>query len=158
MSISVDEILEKMDDIIDSGANVPLTKSRIVKSEDLKDLIYELRHALPNEIREAQELVALRNQWLDEAKADAEQIVREAEERARAVVSQQEVTRMANNMAMEIKQSAQKQAMDTRSAAFEYAGRMLEQLEENFVKDYDILASCLDNIRKSRVNLQKSQG
>jgi vacuolar-type H+-ATPase subunit H len=157
MNLSIEEILDKMEDLIDGGANIPFAKRSIVSSEVLRDLMYDLRQSLPVEIKQARELVTQRNQFIMEARDEAERIVKDAEERARTAASQQEITRMANNMANDIKMSAQKQAMETRAAAFEYANRMLVNLEDSFARDYDILASCLENIRLSRTNLEKNQ-
>ena len=133
--MSIDEILDMMDDMLDRAWNLPLTGGRsVLDTEKLREMIDDIRLNLPGEIKQAKIIVADRAEIMSTAKKDAENIVRKAEERARALVAQEEVVKEAQAKATELVSSAQTKAREIRQAAQEFSDNVLRETEEALVK------------------------
>ena len=75
--MSIEEILEAMDIELDKSKNVPLTRGKsLIDVEQFRDLIGQVRLNLPGEIKQAQALVNDRRVIINDAKAEAESIIR----------------------------------------------------------------------------------
>lgn len=83
--MSIEEILEAMDDELDRSKNIPLTGGRsLIDVEQFRELVKQVRLNLPGEIKQAQALVNDRRVIINDAKAEAESIIRKAEEKQRS--------------------------------------------------------------------------
>lgn len=109
--MTIDEILEMMDDLLDKSVTVPFSnKKSMVDTEKLREYIDNIRYNLPTEIKRAKEMVADRSEILTDANAQAEDIIKQAEERAKVLVSQDEIVKQAQEAANDL--TAQAKAMD----------------------------------------------
>ena len=84
----IDMLYEKIED-----AKSPALKPNMsmVDRDELMDLLDELRAQLPIEIKRAQELLAAREKFVDDAKRDVDRMMRQAELEAKTKVSESEV-------------------------------------------------------------------
>ena len=109
--MTIDEILEMMDDLLDRAVTVPFSnKKSMVDTEKLREYIDNIRYNLPTEIKRAKEMVADRTDILTDANDKAEEIIKQAEERAKVLVSQDEIVKQAQEAANDL--TAQAKAMD----------------------------------------------
>ena len=94
--MTIEEILEIMDETLDRAMQVPFSNEKsLVDVEKMRELVDEVRLNLPHEFKLAKKLVQDRKTILEDAKGEADTIIKQAEERAKQLVSQQEVTRLA---------------------------------------------------------------
>ncbi|HIY09348.1 MAG TPA: ATPase [Firmicutes bacterium] len=146
--MTIDEILDMMDDMLDRAWNLPLTGGRsVLDAEKLREMIDDIRLNLPGEIKQAKIIVADRAEIMSTAKKDAENIVRKAEERARALVAQEEVVKEAQAKATELVSSAQTKAREIRQAAQEFSDNVLRETEEALVKSLSEVKSTRQAVR-----------
>ncbi len=109
--MTIDDILEMMDDLLDKSVTVPFSnKKSIVDTEKLREYIDNIRYYLPTEIKRAREMVADRSEIIDDANKEAEKIIKDAEERAKVLVSEDEIVKQAQEAANDL--TAQAKAMD----------------------------------------------
>ena len=99
--MSIEELLEQFDEALETGIKMP-GKRTIVNAEKLRAVIDDIRLNIPSEIKQARGIVADRADIINNAKREADGIIRNAEERANALVSQEEITKMAREKAAEI--------------------------------------------------------
>ena len=85
----IDLLYERVED-----AKSPTLKPTMCQLErdEILDLLDELRAQLPIEIKRAQELLAAREKFVEDAKRDVERMMRQAELEAKTKVSESEVT------------------------------------------------------------------
>ena len=84
----IDDILEMMDDLLDNAASVPFSvKKSIVDCDLMRDYINEIRLNLPQEIKQAKLIVRDRQQIINDANKEADNIIRRAEDRAKEIKS-----------------------------------------------------------------------
>ena len=134
--MSIDEILEMMDDMLDKAVNVPFTsKKSLIEVDKMRDLIDEIRINMPKEVKQARDLVNDRKTILNDAKNEAANIISRAEQRAAMLVSQQEIVRQANAKANELNATAQAQTKELRDLTNKYVDNMLTKVEELLSND-----------------------
>lgn len=152
--MSVEHILNNMDEIIDKSWGLPLSGGRVVvDTEKIRDLIDDIRINLPAELRQSQAIVADRAEILAAAQREGEAIIRKAEERAKALISREEVVRAAQARASEILTQAQMKSREIRQAAFGFSDDMLRGVEETMGKALaDVRAVRQDMRGKAKLN------
>lgn len=150
MSMSIDEILETMEDMLDKAVNVPFTaKKSLIEVDKMRDAIDNIRVNLPNEIKQARELVNDRKTILNDAKNEAANIIARAEQKAAAMVAQQEIVRQATARANEMNSAAQEQTKALRDMTNKYVDNMLTKVEE-------LLSNDLIDVKKARTALKQT--
>ena len=148
--MSIDEILEMMDDMLDKAVNVPFTsKKSLIEVDKMRDLIDEIRINMPKEVKQARDLVNDRKTILNDAKNEAANIISRAEQRAAMLVSQQEIVRQANAKANELNATAQAQTKELRDLTNKYVDNMLTKVEE-------LLSNDLIDVKKARNALKST--
>ena len=85
--MTLDELLEQFDELLDSGIKIP-GKKTIVDIEKLRAVVDEIRLNIPAEIKQAKGIVADRADIITNAKREADGIIRNAEERANALFAE----------------------------------------------------------------------
>ena len=148
--MSIEEILDMMDDMLDKAVNVPFTnKKSLIDVDKMRELIDEGRLNLPNEIKQARDLVNDRKTIINDAKNEAANIVSRAEQRAQSLVAQQEIVRQATAKANEINASAQAQTKELRDMTNKYVDNMLTKVEE-------LLSNDIIDVKKARSALKQT--
>ena len=146
--MTVEELLDQIDDIIDKAWSFPLSGGRcVVDANHLRDIIDDIRGNIPSEVRQARAIVSDRADIIATAKREAEGIVRNAEERARNLVAHEEVVRQAQQKANEILGQAQQKAREMRRGANEFAEDVLKRTEETMAKHLGVLRQARQVLR-----------
>ena len=103
----------------------------------------ELRSQLPVELKRAQELLAAREKFVDEAKRDVERMMRQADLEAKSKVSDSEVLYAAKEKARKIIADAEDRSRQLCQVANEYAEDALARTEE-------AVQAALSEVKQSR--------
>lgn len=133
--MSIDTVLDQLDELLDKSWNLPLSGGRcVVDADRVRDLIDDVRINLPTEIKQAQAIVMDRNEILAGAQREKEQIIRRAEERAKELIAKEDIAKAAQVKANDIISQAQIKAREMRVAAQEFSDEMLRSTEESMAK------------------------
>ncbi len=144
----LDDILDMMDDMLDSASSVPFSvKKSIIDADKMRDCINEIRLNLPQEMKNAKLIVHDRDSIINEAKKEAEGIIRRAEDRAKVMVSNDEITKAAKVRATEMINQANAKSKEIKAAANKY-------MDDSLVKVEESMQACLSNIRNTRQTLK----
>ena len=148
MDNNIDSILMMMEEMLESAWSVPMSHGKsLVDVEKFRELIDDIRLHLPTEIQKAQEIVNDRKIILDDAKKEAEMVIRVAEERSKKLVDQNEIVKQSQIKANEIMSNSQLQARELKKATGDYVDAMLRASEEQ-------LSKTLNEIRSKRQSLK----
>ncbi len=145
--MNMEEMLEQIDEALDSGIRLP-GKKTVIDVEKIRAMIDELRLNMPTEIKQARGIVADRADIITTAKKEADTIIRNAEERAKAMVANEEITRLAQEKAGEIISAAQTKSREMRKAAQEFVDDLMRRADEGLTEN-------LAEIRKTRASLKQ---
>lgn len=142
------DLLEQLEEIIETGMNVPLSGGKcLLHRESLLELIQEIRLKLPDDIKMAKRITEEKQRVMTEAQQEAENIIRNAESRIAALVDENEITKKAYEQSEVIISNAKKNAREIRLGTREYADGVLNKVEE-------ILEDTLDVIKVNRQELK----
>ncbi|MBQ7302950.1 MAG: ATPase [Clostridia bacterium] len=148
MNVSIDDLLDEIDDEIDKAWSLPLTGGkRAISADWLREKIDDVRANMPSEVRQAKNIVADRAEIISTARREAEAIIRKAEERARRMMSEEEVYKQAEAAAAELLAQSQQKAREMRKGATDFAEDILRRTEE-------VLASRIGDVRQARQMLR----
>ena len=79
MSSRIEQIIEEIEEYIDSCKFQPLSTSKIIVNKDqLDELLRELRMKAPDEIKRYQKIIANKDAILADAQAKADNMIQEA--------------------------------------------------------------------------------
>ena len=149
--MSIEEILDQLDELIDRAWSLPLTGGRcVVDADKVRELLDDVRLNMPTEIRQAQSIVADRTEIVNTAKKEAEAIIARAEKRAAALVEEEEIVRQSKSKAAEIAQQAQQQSREMRQSAKEFVDNILKNTEES-------LAASMNEVKNTRAAFRQQQ-
>ena len=176
MSSRIEQIIDDIEEFIDSCKYQPLSNTKIIVNRDeIDELIKELRLKTPDEIRRYQKIISNKDAILEDAQSKADAIIADAQAKAQELVTQHEIMQKAyaqandtinaaNKQAQEILDSATQDANSIRLSAITYTddmmaniGSVLNQTLEDAGGKYkgfiDALQVCLDVVNQNRQEL-----
>ena len=138
MAVSIEAMLEALEELLEEGMSVPLSGGRrVVDIDQARDIIDDIRINMPQEILQAKAIVRDKAQIMAKANKDAEDIIRRAEEHARHLVDHEEIVLKATEKAREITQTSQQQAQQLKSTVTMYCDNLLTQTQEQLQKSFN---------------------
>lgn len=176
MSSRIEQIIEEIEEYIDSCKFQPLSTSKIVVNKDQMDeLLRELRMKTPDEIKRYQKIIANKDAILQDAQVKADSMLEEAQIHTSELVSEHEIMQQAYAQANEIVMAATEQAQeildnatsdanDIRIGAMHYTDDIMSNAEniightlDTYTTKYDGLVNslkeCYDVVRRNRAEL-----
>ncbi len=137
-------IIEQLDTLyamVTDAWGVPLGNDKcIIERDKAIQIITDIKNNLPSAIAESKRLVAARDEFIGNAKREAEALRKNAEEMARSMVEEQEIVRVARARSAEMIASAEAKSRELRRVASSYVDDMMRQTEES-------LADALHTVR-----------
>ena len=129
MSSRIEQIIEEIEEYVDSCKFQPLSTTKIVvNKEELEELLRELRLKTPDEIKRYQKIISNKDAILADAQSKADGIIASAEARAREMVSQHEVMQQAYAQANDTINKANQQAQQILDSATQDANKTARSL------------------------------
>ena len=176
MSSRIEQIIEEIEEYIDSCKFQPLSTSKIIVNKDQMDeLLRELRMKTPDEIKRYQKIIANKDAILADAQAKAQSMIEEAQIHTHELVSEHEIMQQAYAQANEIVTAATEQAQqildnatsdanDIRIGAMQYTDDIMANAEsiiahtlDSYTTKYDglinSLKECYDIVHNNRAEL-----
>ncbi|MBR1779340.1 MAG: ATPase [Clostridia bacterium] len=148
--MKVEECLNELEEILEESWNLPLFKGKVFVDVDrIKENFENIRSSLPEEIRQAKAIVSDRSQIINDAKNEADTIIKVAQEKARNIVSQDELVKRAESTSESILQEAKAQAREMKKAANEYVEDLMKRTD-------DALMNNITELRQARKDLRAS--
>lgn len=141
MSSRIEQLIDEIEEYIDSCKRSPLSNNKIiVNKEEIDELLRELRLKTPEEIKRYQKLISNREAILNEAREKAQSLIDEATEHTTELINEHEIMQQAYAQANEVVQLATRQAQDIvdnaaieanaiRDSMLQYADDMMANIE-----------------------------
>ena len=153
-------VIDKLDALVNTSPKVPATHSRLVDAEKIMELLEQLRLAIPQDMRAAQEVIERKDAILNQCQIEARRIRSEAEEEYAVRLDQGELMvaarRQAEDLMEEVERKASKlveraevEARSTRADSEAYVVQTLRNLEQE-------MTSVLASVRRGMDSLTAS--
>ena len=159
----IESIINEIEDYISNCKPLPLSSTKIaVNKEELEELISELRLKTPDEIKKYQKLISNKEAILDDARSQAERMIKDAQVHTENLINEHEIMQRAveqanaviadaSAKAQRIVDNAVEDANNIRLGAIQYTDDMLANLQmiiehslENNKAKYDALMNSLN--------------
>ncbi len=95
-------LVDRLEELVAKSQKMPIGNRAIVDRRRLLDIVDQMRIVIPQEVRDAEEMVAHRDELLRESEEEARMILARAEERAARLVEEHEISTRARARAEEI--------------------------------------------------------
>lgn len=128
--MKVFDLLQEIEEILDSAGGFPLTGKVIVDPDDISDILKEIKRELPEEFREAQWLSSQRERIIADAEAEYERIVKSAAEKADQMVEKDDITLRAKKRADEIMQETEESILSFKQNSFDYVQGLFDSFQK----------------------------
>lgn len=127
--MDVIKLLEYLHEIVETSSKVPMTGKVVMDKKETLEIIENIIHHLPDELKKAQWVIEEKERILSEAIQEAENLKKENLNILKKQIENHDITREANMRAEEIIASAQRSAKAMRLGARDYANEILNELD-----------------------------
>lgn len=124
------ELLEEIEEIVDTASGFPLTGKIMVDAQELLEIVREIRHELPEEIQQAQWIKNERERIIAEAKNEYEAVIADAKRQAEALVENDDITVKAKLRADELMRVTEETAKQLKMSTYDYVDSILFNFQE----------------------------
>lgn len=144
---ALEDLLYDMRDLIETARMMPMSASVLVNRDEALTIVQDALATLPEELRRARWLLKERDEFLAQAKRDADAIIEQARVQAERMVERTEIVREARRTAEKIVTEAEAEARRLKHEAEDYVDARLARFEE-------ALDRTLATVRRGRTRLQ----
>lgn len=142
------KVLELLDEIMaeieDSRKSLFSTK-KTIEVDYVLDILAEIKDAIPEDIRQAQEILLQEQKIIDDAKGKAQNILSGVDSRINEMIEEHRVTQLAYEKSNRLLDAADQKAYELRVGANDYAVNVLDDLM-SYMKEY------MDIIQENKSN------
>ena len=122
-------LIDRLEELFNESRPIPFTHNVIVDEDRMLDLIDQMRVAIPEEVKKAQQLVAQRDRLLAQAQEEANRRLALAQEKSEGLVERDGIVQAAHARAEQIIVQAQSDILVIRQEADDYVLETLQGLE-----------------------------
>lgn len=122
-------LVDRLEEILNSARPLPFTHNVIIDEDRILDLIDQMRVAIPEEVKKAQQLLAQRDRLMAQAQEEANRTLAIAREKSDQLIERDAIVQAAHARAEQIINQAQADIENTRQDADGYVVETLTRLE-----------------------------
>ena len=123
------QLIDRLEELFNESKSIPLTRNVMVDEDRMLDIIDQMRIAIPEEVKKAQQLLGQRDRVLAQAQEEANRTLELARQKADQLASKEMVAQEAQRRAELILSQARSDAEHVRIEADDYVMKSLTQLQ-----------------------------
>jgi len=144
------QLIDRLEELFNESKNVPFTKNVMVDEDRMLDIIDQMRIAIPEEVKKAQQLLGQRDRVLAQAQEEANRTLELARQKADQMVTKDIVAVEGQRRSDMLLVQARTEAENIRADADDYVMDSLTQLQTE-------LERILNQVRNGISTLQEEQ-
>jgi F0F1-type ATP synthase membrane subunit b/b' len=122
-------LIDRLEELFNESRPIPFTHNVVVDEDRMLDLIDQMRVAIPEEVKKAQQILAQRDRFLAQAQEEANRTIGLAREKSEQLVDQHSIVQAAHARAEQILAQARIDAENTKREADDWVVDTLSRLE-----------------------------
>ena len=143
-----EDIIGALYDMVQDARSMPLAADKCILERDkVLDMLDEIIAQLPGELKQSRTIVESRNELINQARREAEGIIRQAQEQAKQMVTKEAIYAEAKKRSEELVGQTQNKINQLRKAGNEYMDDALRQTEET-------ITQALNEVRDTRMKFR----
>ena len=123
------QLIDRLEELFNESKNIPLTRNVMVDEDRMLDIIDQMRIAIPEEVKKAQQLLGQRDRVLAQAQEEANRTLEIARQKADQLVAKDMIMQEASRRADQVLAQARAEADNMRGDADDYVINSLRQLQ-----------------------------
>ena len=144
------QLIDRLEELFNESRSIPLTRNVMVDEDRMLDIIDQMRIAIPEEVKKAQQLLGQRDRVLAQAQEEANRTLELARQKADQMVTKEMVAQEAARRAELIVAQARTESDNIRGDADEYATNSLTQLQDELERISNQVANGLRVLREEQ--------
>ncbi|MEW6286644.1 MAG: ATPase [Chloroflexota bacterium] len=142
------QLIDRLEELFNESRSIPLTRNVMVDEDRMLDIIDQMRIAIPEEVKKAQQLLGQRDRLLAQAQEEANRTLELARQKADQMIAREVVAQEAVRRAEQIVAQARAEAETIRADADAYAMNSLTQLQEELERISNQVANGIRLLRE----------
>ena len=145
------QLIDRLEELFNESKNIPLTRNVMVDEDRMLDIIDQMRIAIPEEVKKAQQLLGQRDRVLAQAQEEANRTLEIARQKADQLVAKDAVAQEASRRAELILAQARTDAENVRIDADDYVLDSLTQLQAELERISNQVANGVRTVKDEQV-------
>jgi hypothetical protein len=139
-------LVDRLEDLIDEGRHVPLSKYTMIDEERALEIIDQMRISTPEEIEKANRVIQQRDRLMAQANEEASRMVELAKEKGDTMTSREAIAQAAQNRAANIIEQARQEAEVIQADADNYVMEVLGELESQLIRTLTVVRNGINAV------------
>ena len=123
------QLIDRLEELFNESKAIPLTRNVMVDEDRMLDIIDQMRIAIPEEVKKAQQLLSQRDRVLAQAQEEANRTIEIARQKADQLVTRDMILQEAQRRSEQLLTQARSEADGIRNEADDYVIESLNQLQ-----------------------------
>ena len=123
------QLIDRLEELFNESKAIPLTRNVMVDEDRMLDIIDQMRIAIPEEVKKAQQLLSQRDRVLAQAQEEANRTIEIARQKADQLVTRDMILQEAQRRSEQLLTQARSEADGIRNDADNYVIESLNQLQ-----------------------------
>jgi cell division septum initiation protein DivIVA len=128
------QLIDRLEELFNDAKAVPFTHNVVVDEDRMLELIDQMRIAIPEEVKKAQQVMAQRDRVMAQAQEEANRTLQLSRDKAEQLIERDIIVQEAQRRAEQILAQARGEAEATRVDADNYVVDTLMQLQDQISK------------------------
>jgi hypothetical protein len=147
-------LVDRLEELLNQSRPFPFTHNVIIDEDRMLDIIDQMRVAVPDEVKKAQQLLAQRDRILAQAQEEANRTIAIAREKSDQLVERDAIVQAAQARADQIQAQARTDAEKTRRDADQYVVDSLTKLEVELDRILNQVRNGINALQRETVNVE----
>src|SRR5258707_2504306 len=148
--VDIQHLVDRLEDLIDEGRHLPMTKLTMVDEERVLEIIDQMRISVPEEVDKASRILNQKDRLMAQANEEAARVVDLAREKSETLIQRDAIAQAAQNRAANIIEQARQDAEAIRNEADGYVLEVLGELEGHLLKTLTVIRNGINKIQLDR--------
>lgn len=145
------QLIDRLEELFNDAKAVPFTHNVVVDEDKMLELIDQMRIAIPEEVKKAQQVVAQRDRVMAQAQEEANRTIQIARDKADQLVQKDMISQEAQRRADQILTQARAEAESIRADADNYVLDTLMQLQDQIAKMSNQVANGIRMVQEDQM-------
>jgi cell division septum initiation protein DivIVA len=128
------QLIDRLEELFNAAKAVPFTHNVVVDEDRMLELIDQMRIAIPEEVKKAQQVMAQRDRVMAQAQEEANRTLQLSRDKAEQMIERDMIVQEAQRRAEQILSQARSESESTRVDADNYVVDTLMQLQDQISK------------------------
>ena len=152
------QLIDRLEELFNAAKAVPFTHNVVVDEDRMLELIDQMRIAIPEEVKKAQQVMAQRDRVMAQAQEEANRTLQLSREKAEQLVEKDMIVQEAQRRADQIVGQARTEAESTRVDADNYVVDTLMQLQDQISKLSGQVSNGIRMVQEDQMRKASSTG